>query len=217
MDVHFYGCGSFSGLNLNVWPVQECILVMKKIVLVFAFCFFGLLPVIAQSYNNTVHFFLTGVVVKNIEPALTEDEIRLVSFCAQLPDETEEYDAMKQYWKLYRSGDYWSWARHDNNDMSTVLAESEATRELVTVQQLLHGLTGGTAAEMLTTADKILETLMSKVKWAQSSADKATKLCAVGFAVHLLGDTLAHRRLDSGGLEAPGKMYATGRGHAIRR
>ena len=192
---------------------------MKNFILMCVICFLGLLPAIAQSYNNTVHFFLTVVVVRHIEPAVTEDEKRLISLCVQLPDETEEYDAMKGYWKFFRSsfGDYMSWATNgnDNENMQSILAESVATRELVTVQQLLHGLTGGTASEMLTTAGNIIESLMAGYDEAQTNVDKVNRLCAIGFAVHLLGDTLAHRRLDSGGLDAPGKMYPTGKGHAF--
>lgn len=176
-----------------------------------------LVPAYSSAYNNTVHYFLTVVVTENIDPVLTDNEKRLVSFCAQLPDETEEYDAMRQYQKLLRSGSYWQWANieNDSEEMQDILSDSDDARELVTVQQLLHGLTGGNAREMLVTADSILEMLMIKVRWAKTHKEKATNLCAVGFAVHLLGDTLAHRRLNSGGLEAEGRMYSTGKGHAF--
>ncbi len=195
-----------------------------KIAFLSTACFLGLLLGVAESYDNTVHFFQTAVVVKYLLPSITDDEKWLVALCAQLPDETEEYDAVKQYKKFSSKSSWselWDWVKTENNDreMRSILANSEATRELVTIQQLLHGLTGGDAEEMRDTAKAILKTLAQSWKEfnndkSKSITDKTEILCAIGFAVHLLGDTLAHKRLDSGGLDAPGKMYPTGMGHA---
>lgn len=174
-------------------------------------------PTAILGYNNTVHYFLTVVVTENVDPPMTENEIRFVSFCAQLPDETEKLDAAKQYQNLlYSFGDYWSWANtaNDGEAMVDVLNASKVTREMVTVQQLLHGLTGGKGSEMLVTADNVVKSLLAEAS-KELGPKKSEKLCAVGFAIHLLADALAHRDLESGGLEAEGRMYPTGKGHAL--
>ncbi len=198
---------------------------MKKFVIV---CLLGFLclPITAHSYNDTVHFFHTAVVVEHLNPSLTDDQKWVVSLCAQLPDETEEYDAVKQYWKFYRDSEWfdeywdWAWTDNDSEEMGGVLKNSERTRELVTVHQLLHGLTGGKAKGekgkkgMVETSDAILRRLAKSwkdfnAKESKTITEKMEILCAIGFGVHLLGDTVAHRRLDNKTM-----MYPTGWGHA---
>jgi hypothetical protein len=173
----------------------------------------------AWPYNDTVHFFTTATIMGYISPSVTDQQMRVVAFCAQLPDETLKLDAMKQYQNLRSTAGfatYLKWARADfgSDAMSEVIAASPPVREMITVQQLLHGLNGGSGIVTLTTADAILDELADRVEWGTDAPGKFADLCSVGLAVHLLGDAIAHRRLGSGDIEAVGEMYPTGWGHA---
>lgn len=172
---------------------------------------------IVVAYDNTVHYYTTEIVMRHIAPDITEVENRIVAFCAQLPDETTEYDALSQYRRLasLETWNYFKWARADlgSPEMAAVIDSSCAVREMVTVQQLLHGLTGGDAGELLSSAEQILIALADNVEWGSDTADENNQLCAIGFAVHLLGDARAHRKLGSSSANSAGTMYGTGSGH----
>jgi hypothetical protein len=175
-------------------------------------------PISASAYNDTIHFFSTLVTLQNTVANFTADEMKIVAFCAQLPDETIEFDAVEQYRGLLfdSPSSYWKWAWADfsSPEMQELLADTPRVSEMVSVHQLLHGLTGGTAANLLKTAELIAARLSEKVAWTNSAPGDSDKLCAFGFALHLLGDAVAHRKMGSGKITEPGIMYGTGFGHA---
>jgi hypothetical protein len=175
-------------------------------------------PIGASAYNDTIHFFSTLVTLENTVAKFTVDEMKIVAFCAQLPDETIEFDAVEQYRGLLfdSPGSYWRWARADfgSPEMRELLADTPRVSEMVSVHHLLHGLTGGTAANLLKSAELIAARLSEKVTWTNSAPADSDKLCAFGFALHLLGDAVAHRKMGSGEITEPGIMYGTGLGHA---
>ncbi len=171
-----------------------------------------------RAYDDAVHFYTVAAVMKNLVPEVSDPELRIVSFCSQLPDETVEYDAIYQYRRFaddsYQT--YWRWARAENGSetVAQIIQSSRAAREMISVQQLLHALTGGIGSEMLQTAEVILRDLAGKITWGFDSPTALDEICAVGFAVHLMGDAVSHRELGSGGIDEPGVMYRTGSGHA---
>lgn len=179
--------------------------------------FVGFVPLNALAYDATVHYYTTAVIMKNLVPKMSDAEMKIVSFCAQLPDETIEYDAAMQYRKFLGDdlGTYFTWSRsdYDSDAVAEVIQNSKVAREMITVQQLLHGLTGGDSNTLLETAKVVLEKLTDKISWRSDIPDAPAHLCSVGFAVHLLGDAIAHRVLGSGGLGEEGVMYQTGSGH----
>ncbi|PJZ58572.1 hypothetical protein [Leptospira barantonii] len=169
--------------------------------------FFILLLLLCHSlnaYQEDGHFYTVQTVLNNFHTPspLTKDEIALVAFCTQLPDEVPELDAITVYKKLALKHpfDYLLWVFTDHGSPKTLGRMAE-------VQQLLHGLTGGDSEHLrnvaLVTLDRLRNDLTSKKE------KPPEKLCALGFAFHLLGDSFAHRKLRN-----DKKMYPTGRGHA---
>jgi len=77
---------------------------------------------------------------------------------------------------------------------------------MVAVQRYLHGLTGSDSAAVSKAAEETLRALVAGT--ARMGGLVPNQICAAGFAVHLLGDSFAHRRLDDAS-----QMYPTGRGH----
>lgn len=164
----------------------------------------------ALAFQQAGHFYSVSVVASTITPPLAPSEAKVVSFCAELPDHSSDVDAVKVYLrslkKSWKSPGVWArWARSDE-------AGSEWIRRMVTVQQLLHGLTGGSAPAVESVAANTVRKLRQQVPGTGDPAGLAA-WCAVGFGLHLYGDALAHRVIGSGGSE-PDRMYATGRGHA---
>ncbi|MDV6236217.1 hypothetical protein CH379_011340 [Leptospira ellisii] len=157
-----------------------------------------------SAYQEDGHFYTVQTVLNNFHTPspLTKEETALVAFCAQLPDEVPELDAISVYRKLAFGYPLqfllWVFTDRGSSDVLGRMAE---------VQQLLHGLTGGNSDHLrrvaLTTLDQLRSELTSKKE------KQPEKLCALGFAFHLLGDSFAHRKLYN-----PRKMYPTGRGHA---
>ncbi|MBW0432851.1 hypothetical protein [Leptospira yasudae] len=157
-----------------------------------------------NAYQEDGHFYTVQTVLNNFHSSspLTKDEIALVAFCTQLPDEVPELDAISVYQKLAFQHPFdfllWVFTDHGSPDVLGRMAE---------VQQLLHGLTGGSSDHLrsvsIVTLNQLRTDLTSK---KQRSSEE---LCALGFAFHLLGDSFAHRKLRN-----DKKMYPTGRGHA---
>jgi len=87
---------------------------------------------------------------------------------------------------------------------------------MVTVYQYLHGFTDGKAPLVTAAAVATLQKLRSKVKPGEFDPNLT---CAIGFAIHLLGDSFAHRRLHSrsctsANLNSPDcTTYPPGSGH----
>ena len=94
-----------------------------------------------------------------------------------------------------------NWALLDN-------VGDRETRRMITAQQLLHGLTGGDAKRLTHAAHESARKLILSLHDA-SDSERNEKLCAIGFAIHLIGDSFAHRFLDGDTV-----TYATGSGHA---
>lgn len=82
-------------------------------------------------------------------------------------------------------------------------------------QQFIHGLTGGDPATITSVALDLASRLWDQAKREPEEQKRTDLLCATGFAMHLLGDSYAHRHLldtEHSSEEAP--MYPTGCGHA---
>lgn len=77
---------------------------------------------------------------------------------------------------------------------------------MVAVHHYLHGLTGGNSQAVTDAATETLGDLLRRNE-SNNYADR-NQICAAGFAIHLLGDSFSHRRLDS-----PDLMYPPGLGH----
>ncbi|EJP02038.1 hypothetical protein LEP1GSC034_4444 [Leptospira interrogans str. 2003000735] len=157
-----------------------------------------------NAYQEDGHFYTVQTVLNNFQTSspLTKEETALVAFCTQLPDEVPELDAISVYQKfaLKYPLDYTRWVFTDQGS-------SEILGRMAEVQQLLHGLTGGNSEHLRNVAIVTLDRLRTEL--TSKNEKSPEKLCALGFAFHLLGDSFAHRKL----LNSK-KMYPTGRGHA---
>src|SRR5262249_28965529 len=92
------------------------------------------------------------------------------------------------------------------------LGPTETVGRMVVVQQLLHGLTGGEAMELRAVATDVVSALRKAIT---AGSNDSNHLCALGFALHLTGDSFAHTRLDDMAKKpAERRMYPTGKGHA---
>ncbi len=126
----------------------------------------------------------------------------LVAACAQLPDEAPELSAIDVYRRLMRHPwDYAQWAARG-------AGAPETAGRMAAVQQLLHGLTGGSSAGVRAAAREAVAATRREVENARAPQERADDLCALGFAYHLYGDSFAHSRLRN-----PARMYGTGIGH----
>ncbi|PJZ51906.1 hypothetical protein [Leptospira adleri] len=156
------------------------------------------------AYQEDGHFYTVQTVLNNFHTPspLTKEETALVAFCAQLPDEVPELDAIGVYRKLAidHPFQYLLWVFTDQGSRYTLGRMAE-------VQQLLHGLTGGNSEHLRNVAIVTLDRLRNEL--TSKKEKQPEKLCALGFAFHLLGDSFAHRKLYNSN-----KMYPTGRGHA---
>lgn len=163
----------------------------------------------SNAYNYPVHFYTTSLVAQKLGLDHSNKEWQLLSLCTHLPDESGELTAINARLRLGFIN-HISWGIFSKRN-------SEATRRMITIQQLLHGLTGGEAQEMQEAVEEIVSELWSSVTRTgndnseiASPTERAEKICALGFGLHLLGDSFAHRRLNSN----KDRMYATGLGHA---
>lgn len=159
----------------------------------------------ALAYNEGGHFYTVSIATQRLLtssklPALSTEKAALISFCAQLPDESYELDAVEVYWALAskNKADYFRWLFGNTSPV--------AVRRMITVQQLLHGLAGGRTTIVRGIARTIVQDLARE---ALADPPQANAFCALGFAMHLYGDSFAHTKL-----YAPDVMYPTGRGHA---
>jgi len=165
-------------------------------------------PPKALGYQEAGHFYTVRVVTYLIGKDLMSDsDARLVSFCAQLPDQSEDLDAVVVYKNLMKkdSTGWLKWAVGDDVD-------SEWTKRMLTVQQLLHGLTGGEASALQAVAGNVLGKLYARLP-GKNDPSRPAGLCALGFGFHLYGDAFAHQMMGEAGND-PDEMYPTGRGHA---
>lgn len=163
---------------------------------------------VAAAYQQAGHLFTVNLVVRKVAPAipLKEEDIRVITFCTQLPDQSSDLDAITVY-NPFRTNSMLGWVEWlFNDDMG-----SDGTRRMITIQQLVHGLTGGKAKALQEVAGDDLKQLAAQA-FVPGGQDHIAKLCALGFAFHLYGDSFAHQMMDGNGND-PTLMYPTGRGH----
>ncbi|HXS99623.1 MAG TPA: hypothetical protein VN915_03035 [Elusimicrobiota bacterium] len=124
------------------------------------------------------------------------------ALCAQLADEAPELNAIAVYRRLMKHPlDYASWSLGGDGPDETV-------GRMVTVQQLLHGLTGGSPEAVRAIAAAAAKNVGARARGARDPRERADAQCALGFALHLYGDSFSHVRIKN-----PSKMYPTGLGH----
>jgi hypothetical protein len=155
-----------------------------------------------SAYNDDGHFYTAVSIEHSHLPAFKEkvrDAAVVIGLCAELPDLSKEYDAVSLRVRLIPSVRGLLWGGFSS-------CWGEAVCHMVTVHHYLHALTDG-AAETVTAA--AIATLQALTPQGDSEGDlEPNRMCAAGFAVHLLGDSFAHRRLAS-----PTRMYPPGMGH----
>lgn len=172
----------------------------------------------AQAYQQGGHLMTANIIMHNVQSSrsnvfeLNDREATLVALCTQLPDQSVDLDAIKVYLRVVTNGStswfdvnpnaWWKWGK--SNDVS-----SDWTKRMVTVQQLLHGLTGGRSQAVRGIARQALEELSADAGRATPGPKQDAALCAMGFAMHLYGDSFAHSMMAD-----PDAMYPTGQGHA---
>jgi hypothetical protein len=124
------------------------------------------------------------------------------SLCAQLADESPELGAISVYRRLMKHPlDYAAWT-------FGAAGPDETVGRMATIQQLLHGLTGGSPEAVRAIARETAKSLNTAARAAQDPKKRADAQCALGFALHLYGDSYSHVRIKN-----PAKMYPTGLGH----
>jgi len=126
----------------------------------------------------------------------------VAAFCAQLADEAPELSAIAVYRRLMKHPlDYTVWMLSGGGPDKTV-------GRMVTIQQMLHGLTGGSPSAVRSIAISAVTVLGEAARAEKDPQRRADAQCALGFALHLYGDSFAHTRLKN-----TLKMYPTGLGH----
>lgn len=172
-----------------------------------------ILPEQGNAYEAAGHFYGVGLVSGSIDPAnltppLSNTDVFTITFCAWLPDETTELNAVEVYkWLLEKHPfDYGTWSAPYLNPWSTDSGYPDTIGKMVVIQQLLHGLTGGRSQAVRQVARSLVTEMEHQ---REANPHDPNSLCALGFSLHLLGDSYAHTRLDD-----PSLMYPTGRGHA---
>lgn len=158
----------------------------------------GVVPQVS-AYNEAGHFYTAYALVHTSE---VDAKRMLLVLCAQLPDMTADLDAVTVFRTAVTSKptDLLKWSYNSK-------AESTEVKRMITVQQLLHALTGGDSDAVGAIARANILTLRSQISWSNPDPNQ---LCALGFALHFFGDAFAHRQLRD-----KGKMYSTGWGHAL--
>lgn len=185
--------------------------VMKATTVAALFGCLSCLAGAASAYQEAGHFYTVSVVTHFATPNLSEADATLAAFCAQLPDQSADLDAVKVYSNLVFQNPF-AWVRWAASNGDT----SKLTRRMIAVQQLLHGLTGGQAEAVQTVAANVVGELGRRLPKA-GDPRRSAGLCALGLGFHLYGDAFAHQIIgEDCGKDAqhPCHMYSTGRGHA---
>lgn len=178
--------------------------------------FLLVLPFCADGYQRAGHYYSMNFSYRDLlqqssintsGPSFSKDDVRVFAFCTQLPDQSSDLDAVSVYAHamLHTPFSWVKWALANHTD-------SEAILKMVLVQRLLHGLTGGDAGAV----QKVAKANVSQLAAAVATTDKAdhnAALCALGFAMHLYGDSYAHVQMSPDNPKAAPRMYPTGRGH----
>ncbi|HXZ01420.1 MAG TPA: hypothetical protein VEI03_15605 [Stellaceae bacterium] len=153
------------------------------------------------GYNHDGHFYTIVAVEHDDDPPLSglaRDEAILIGFCGQVPDLADNLEAITLRVEEIPSltGTLWG---------GFGLCWGDGVRRMATVHQFVHALTGSPAENVTAAAIDLIRTLRSGQEAAKLDPVRA---CAIGFALHLLGDSFAHRRLDK-----PDRTYPPGLGH----
>src|SRR5262249_39628664 len=133
----------------------------------------------ALGFEQAGHYYTISLISSLIQPPLTAPQIRVVAFCAQLPDHTSDLAATRGYARIRKEwtspGALVGWLRRD--EVSSIWIQ-----RMVTVQQLLHGLTGGSASAVQNVAGNTARKLRPQALAAGDAAGVAP-WCALGFAL----------------------------------
>lgn len=152
----------------------------------------------ARAYKREEHYATLRLILAG---AVAPVDAGLIATCAQLPDEAPEMSAIDIYRRLMRHPfDYTSWIVVKKGPIATV-------GRMLTMQQLLHGITGGSSEAMQETSRELILDLLPALSM-KPAPERADALCALGFAFHLHADSFSHQMLKN-----PDKMYETGLGH----
>ena len=156
----------------------------------------------AFPYDEDGHFYTAVTIQHNHRPPFDDsarDQAVLLAFCTQLPDLAKEFEAVTLRVGVLGSIRGSAWGAFN-------FCWGDAVCHMVTAHHYLHALTD-TDAERVT--DAAVSTL-KKLLRTETNGPRLdpNRICAAGFAVHLLGDSFAHRRLND-----PSRMYAPGLGH----
>ena len=189
----------------------------KKILILFCVFVFG---GNAEAFNTTGHYDTTAVIVGSkafddfaqaaAGRAIAIEEKELILACSQLTDMASEFDAIQTFWNIDFS-DKLAWAVPGHYPSSI----SQEEGKMVVTQQLIHGLTGGDIDSLRAMAINTVDTLLYHWLNEVSPARRGTRACALGMALHLYGDSHAHRRIADVGTAETNTMYNTGYGHFI--
>lgn len=180
------------------------------------FCVAFIMSLIAPrvaAFDQAGHFYTAYALTWTAATGRSSADRLLAAFCAQLPDMAADIDATRVYKRAF----VWSpidWARWGVADD----AASPKVRKMITVQHLLHALTGGNAAAVQEVARRNTASLRAAYRADAGLPERAVQLCAWGFSLHFLGDSLAHERLEDTQRQraaADRQMYGTGLGHAF--
>jgi hypothetical protein len=150
----------------------------------------------AAAYRWDQHYFTVRLVYGAREGG------PVGALCAQLADEAPELNAITVYQRLMKHPFDWiAWSTRSAGPDATV-------GRMVTVQQMLHGLTGGSPDAVRAIAAATARGLVAKLQAEKDPQRRVDTQCAIGFALHLYGDSYSHTRIHN-----PSKMYDTGIGH----
>lgn len=150
----------------------------------------------AAAYVRDEHYYTTRLSLDRREGG------EIAAICSQLADEAPELGAIDTYRRVMRNpAAYAAWAAAGRGPERSVGV-------MVTTQQLLHALTGGAPEAVRAIAAGLARELFDRARAETDPVRRADDLCAVGFALHLYGDTYSHTRIHN-----PARLYGTGIGH----
>ena len=165
-----------------------------------AFALLLVLPATARAYQESGHFYTVVSALESHTPAYDPAQARqarVVGFCAQLPDLASELDAITA--RVHLSvWEQFSWGLLSQ-------CAGEQVHRMVATQHYVHALTGADHRTTLTALQQTAQQLLAQMR---QDPNDWTRACALGVAMHGVGDAFAHSRLDRGEVQ-----YPTGLGH----
>jgi hypothetical protein len=121
------------------------------------------------------------------QAGMNDTERRLETFCAFLPDISEELDAVTQRRNLARSFDA-TWTIFS-------VCWGSTSRHMAATHHYLHSLTGGRPSEARSAAESMISDIdRDLTARPQDIQAHANLICERGMAIHLLADTFAHQK-----------------------